>query len=59
MTNLYVLVRETDGKYVAKPGQPHSYTYDLRYAATYTQAEVQRHRCGNELAVRLDSLLNI
>jgi hypothetical protein len=55
---MYVLQRD-DGKYVAPPGQEHSYTSKLEQAQTFrTAEEADRNRCPeNERVVPVSSLL--
>lgn len=49
---MYVLIRTSDGAYVAPAGQPASYTRALQLAQTYaTREQAERQACGNERAV--------
>lgn len=46
---VYVIKRDSDGKYVSRPGSARSYTPDREQAAEYsTEAEAKRNACGNE-----------
>ena len=56
---MYVVIRITDGKYVAKPGQPHSYTRRLENADLFRDLEtaIQGSCPENERPVNLDSIL--
>jgi len=51
---MYVIVRE-DGKYVAPPGQQHSYTSDLEKAVVFSTREKARSfgLCGNERVIQV------
>lgn len=55
---MYVLRRHEDGAYVAAPGSRGSYTLNLTRAQTFTTKEsAESNACGNESAVRTDSLM--
>lgn len=51
----YVLQRE-DGKYVTWHGLGSSYSHDLTEARVFEEEELKREKCGNEIAIPLDSL---
>ena len=55
----FVLVRTSDGKYVAPPGQERSYTERLEDARVFASREMaERERCVDSEYVRsLESLL--
>jgi hypothetical protein len=53
----YIIKRMGDQKYVAKPGSLHSYTNRLEDARIFSDAEVWREKCGNEVAIPLDKVL--
>lgn len=54
----YVLVRTSDGAFVARPGSASSYTLALQKAETFQSKEqAERNKCGNEVAVCVDSIL--
>lgn len=53
----YVLRRD-DGAFVAPPGEPKSYTRDVRHARRFaTRQAAQSEACGNEQAIDVLSLL--
>lgn len=55
---MYVLKRNEDGKYVAKPGMHNSYTNRLENAQLFdTQEQAEGSACGNEHAVSVNSIL--
>ena len=55
---MYVLRRNEDGKYVAKPGMHNSYTNRLELAQVFdTKEKAEGSACGNEHAVSVDSIL--
>ena len=47
----YVIKRQEDGKYVSRPGSKSSYTNRLENARVFTEDEVWREKCGNEIAI--------
>lgn len=53
------VLRRDDGKYVAKPGSEHSYTWKLENAQIFrTHEEADKDRCvENETVVRVADLL--
>ena len=56
---MYVLIRNEDGKFVARPASKKSYTSSLQRARQFaTREEAEGHRCGNERIVRTEDLLH-
>ena len=56
---MYVLIRNKDGKFVARPGSKKSYTSSLQNARQFaTREDAERDRCGNERTVRTEDLLH-
>jgi hypothetical protein len=55
---MYVIRRNGDGMFVAKPGSRSSYTANILNAQKFTTKEsAERSCCGNEHAVSVDSLM--
>lgn len=53
----WVLIRNEDGKYVARPGVEHSYTHKLEAARTWpTQEAAQQEACSNERTASVEEL---
>jgi hypothetical protein len=53
---MYVLRRSEDGKFVAKPGNIHSYTQFLQCAQVFpTKDAAEDHACGNEYPVPVEN----
>lgn len=51
---MFILLRNSDGAIVARSGEAHSYTRDIRRAQIFPSAEAARRgACGNEHAVEV------
>jgi hypothetical protein len=49
---MYVIIRNSDGKFVSCPGSQYSYTNYLQKAQTFSTKEIaERHACGNETVI--------
>jgi hypothetical protein len=57
--DMYVLVRTIDGKFVAKPGYPHSYVKELQNAQVFqTKQAAENGRCPeNERIIRIEEAM--
>ena len=56
---MYVLIRNEDGKFVARPGDKKSYMSSLQIARQFaTREDAERDRCGNERIARTEDLLH-
>ncbi len=53
----YIIKKMGDNKYVAKAGSVSSYTNRLENARIFSEDEVWREKCGNEIAIPLDKVL--
>ncbi len=55
---MYVIKRNSDGRYVAAPGSLHSYTKKLEDAQAFsTRGEANRNKCGNETVVPIENIM--
>jgi hypothetical protein len=55
---MYVIIRNSDKKFVARLGRTNSYTTKLVYARQFkTLNEAYYDKCGNETVVSLDDVL--
>lgn len=56
---MYVLRRDSDGRYVAKSGSEHSYTWRLEEADVFSTREAAATaKCGNEYVVDVRNIMN-
>jgi len=56
---MYVIQRD-DGKYVARPESPHTYTGRLQEAQGFrTRAEALRGLCDNERIIAVEDILKV
>ena len=54
---MYLLIRDGDGKMVAKPGSARSYTSNPGSARLFhSRAEAEANKCENEYAMSVDDL---
>jgi len=59
MISGYVLRRDGDGRYVARPGNEHSYTQNIAHAQIFpTPEDADCARCENERVIALAVLFN-
>lgn len=55
----WVILNKSNGKYVAPPGQRHSFTADIRKARLFRTIEAAKQEsCGDESPVTLESQFN-
>lgn len=55
---MWVIIRMSDGKYVARSGSEHSYTEKLEEAATFNMSlEAKNNSCNNEFVQSVESVL--
>jgi hypothetical protein len=59
MGTKYVIVRNSDGAFVTRPGSKHSYSKYLQSARIFhSREEALANACENEQVVSLESLLS-
>lgn len=55
---MYVIIRLSDAKYVARQGNEHSYTNKLQHAQTFPDRDsAKRDCCGNETIISLEQAM--
>lgn len=55
---MWVLRRDSDGRFVAPAGSAHSYVWNLQDARTFPTLEAAEHdKCGNEYAVAVENIM--